>query len=238
MEKQGDSYYTRKYKLNSRVRELIEQKLGKQTELSYMEVENIIKSVYKGEYKSIIKELTESDKEKLMNMMKDSVPVNQRDKELDSIVSFLNDNYTKDEVKDYLDYCFKSSYNPGRVVSGVRISNDSLTKFMHKLNIYDEKQGIIINKKYVNDLIEFFDREPDKFKFDKETLLVEDDYTDELKSTVKELSKELNICYHNEESVFIIASDNDEDIKKLSEKFKYMKIQHIPEHFFDWIYNE
>jgi hypothetical protein len=229
---QGDHYYNTDYKFSPRVRELLKQKM-KDKGLSYMRVENIITSVMKSEYSKTLTEFTDSDKEKLMNMLKNMFTTNLPKKNVESVVSFLKDNYTEDEIKSYMDFVLEK-YKPGVVYAGIRISNHTIIYFLEELNIYPLMKGIIINKKYVNDLIPFFDRDGEDFEFDQETLMVEKDYTDEMLEVFNGLVDDTDIRLHHDDNIFILVTFDENVAKSMEESFKGLEVQSIPVHMFDW----
>jgi hypothetical protein len=229
---QGDHYYNTDYKFSPRVRELLAKKLEKK-DMSYMRAENIVTSVMQGKYKETLTNLNDRDKEKLMGLLKEMFSTNLPKKNVDVVVKFLTDNYTDDEIKEYVDYAL-TKYKPGVIYNGIRISNHSILYFLEALGTYPLMKGIIINKKYINDLIPFFDRDADDFEFDKDTLLVEKDYTDEMFEVFNGLVDDTDIRLHHDENIFILATFDEEVAKSMEESFKGLEVQSIPVHMFEW----
>lgn len=232
MNKKGDSYYTRPYQLNPRVRELLDKKIGNKG-LSYMKIENIVTSVMNGKYKETLTKFTDEDKVKLMNMFQQSFSTNLLKENIDVIVKFLTDNFTEDEIKNYADYVLEK-YKPGMVYQGIRVSNHSVIYLLEALGTYPFMKGIIINKKYINDLIPFFDKEATDFNFDENTLLVETDYTGDMYEIFEGISIDTDVRFHNDDEIFIIATFDDEVAKNMKESFKGLVVQSIPIHKFDF----
>ena len=229
---QGDHYYNTDYKFSPRVRELLAKKLEDKG-MSYMRAENIVTSVMSGKYKETLTTLTDRDKEKLMGLLKQMFSTNLPKKNVDVVVNFLNDNYTTDEIKEYVDHAL-SNYKPGVIYEGIRISNHSIIYFLESLETYPLMKGIIINKKYINDLIPFFDREADDFEFDPESLLVEKDYTDEMLEVFNGLVNDTDIRFHNDDNIFVLATFDEEVAKSMEDSFKGLEVQSIPVHKFEW----
>ena len=229
---QGDHYYNTDYKFSPRVRELLAKKMGDK-EMSYMRAENIVTSVMKGDYKETLTDLNDKAKEKIMGLFKNMFSTNLSKKNIDSVVSFLKDNYTDDEIKVYVDHAL-TEYKPGRVYMGVRISNHTIQYFLEELNTYPLMKGIIVNKKYINDLIPFFDRDAEDFEFDQQTLMVEKDYTNEMLEVFNGLVDDTDIRFHNDNDIFILATFDDDVAKKMEESFKDLEVQSIPVHKFEW----
>ena len=229
---QGDHYYNTDYKFSPRVRELLAKKMENK-EMSYMRAENIVTSVMQGKYKETLTNLNDRDKEKLMGLLKQMFSTNLPNKNVDVVVNFLNDNYTEDEIKEYVDHAL-TLYKPGMIYNGIRISNHSVIYFIEKLNTYPLMKGIVINKKYINDLIPFFDREGDDFDFDKDTLMVEKDYTNEMLEVFNGLVEGTDVRFHMDDDIFILATFDDEVAKSMEESFKGLEVQSIPIHMFDW----
>lgn len=198
-----------------------------------MRAENIVTSVMQGKYKETLTDLSTRDKEKLMGLLKQMFSTNLPKKNVDVVVKFLTDNYTNDEIKEYVDHAL-TMYKPGGIYNGIRLSNHSVIYFLETLGTYPLMKGIIINKKYINDLIPFFDREADDFEFDKDTLLVEKDYTDEMLEVFNGLVDDTDIRFHLSDDIFILATFDEEVAKSMEESFKGLEVQSIPVHKFDW----
>ena len=172
---------------------------------------------------------------KILKMFKTLISTNISKKNIDTIIKFLKDNYTTDDIKSYLDSLLKR-YKPGNIYNGVRVSNYVINYFLETLEIYPLIKGIIINKKYINDLIPFFDKEIDDFKYDKDTLLVDKDYTKDMINVFKEMNNDINIQYYNNDDIFILATSDNNVIKNMEKSFDGLEIQSIPIHVFDWVY--
>jgi len=198
-----------------------------------MQVENVVTSVMKAKYTKTLKEFTEKDKEKLLNMFKNMFSTNLPKDNVDVLVKFFTDNFTEDEIKVYVDHAL-TQYKPGKIYHGIRISNHTIQYILEAFNTYPLMKGIIINKKYVNDLIPFFDRDAEDFEFDPETLLVEKDYTDEMLEVFNGLVDDTDIRFYSDDDIFILATFSDEVAKKMEESFKGLEVQSIPVHKFDW----
>lgn len=229
---QGDNYYNRQYNLNPRVRELLKQRLGNK-DMSYMQAENVVISVMEAKYKKTLKELTDKDKEKLMSLFKENFTSNLPKKNIDVVVSFLNDNFDEEGIKEYIDHAL-TKYKPGMIYKGIRISNRAIVDFLEAVNIYPLMKGVIINKKYMNDLVPFFAREVEDFEYDKETLMVEKDYTNEMIEVFNDIAVDTDIRFHNGEEIFILATFDDAVAKSMVESFEGLVVESIPLHMFEW----
>ena len=229
---QGDHYYNTDYKFSPRVRELLAKKL-ENVDMSYMRVENIVTSVMRAEYTKTLTTFTEKDKEKLMNMFINMFTTNLPKKNVDVVISFLKENWNDDEIKVYVDHAL-NKYKPGVIYQGIRISNHTIINFLEGLNTYPLMKGIIINKKYINDLVPFFDRDAEDFEFDPDTLLVEKDYTNEMLEVFNGLVEGTDIRFHNDDDIFVLATFDDEVAKQMTESFKDLEVQSIPVHKFEW----
>ena len=229
---EGDHYYNTKYKFSPRVRELLEAKM-KDKEMSYMRAENIVTAVMRAEYKETLTTLNDKAKEKIMGLFKIMFTTNLPKKNVESVVGFLKEHYTDDEIKVYVDHALKE-YKPGRVYMGVRISNHTIQYFLEELNTYPLMKGIIVNKKYINDLIPFFDRDVEDFEFDKDSLMVEKDYTNEMLEVFNGLVVDTDVRFHNDDDIFVLATFDDDVAEKMKESFKDMEVQSIPVHMFEW----
>lgn len=229
---QGDHYYNTDYKFSPRVRELLKQKMENKG-LSYMRIENIITSVMKAEYSKTLIDFTDDDKEKLMNMLKNMFTTNLPKKNVESVVAFLKDNWTEDGIKEYIDYVIEK-YKPGQVYAGVRVSNHTIQYFLEETVVYPLMKGIIINKKYINDLIPFFDRDAEDFEFDQETLMVEKDYTDEMIEVFEGITQDTDVRFHSDDDIFVLGTFSDDVAKQMEESFKGLEVQSLPIHKFNW----
>ena len=202
-------------------------------DMSYMRAENIVTSVMQGKYKETLTNINDRDKEKLMGLLKQMFSTNLSKKNVDVVVNFLKDNYTNEQIKEYVDHAL-TMYKPGQIYNGIRLSNHSIVYFLETLGTYPLMKGIIINKKYINDLIPFFDREGDDFEFDPETLLVEKDYTNEMLEVFNGLVDGTDIRFHLDDDIFSLATFDDEVAKSMEESFKGLEVQSIPVHMFEW----
>ena len=198
-----------------------------------MQVENIVTSVMNAKYSKTLKEFTEKDKEKLLNMFNNMFQTNLPKENVDVIVKFFTDNFTEDEIKVYVDHAL-TQYKPGVIYQGIRISNHTIQYILEAFETYPLMKGIIINKKYINDLIPFFDREGDDFEFDKDTLMVEKDYTNEMLEVFNGLVDDTDIRFYNDDDIFALATFDDEVAKTMEESFKGLEVQSIPVHMFEW----
>lgn len=204
--------------------------------MSYMQVENVITSVMKAKYKKTLKEFTDKDKEKLMNMLKNMFTTNLPKKNVEVVINFLRDNYTDSEIKEYVDYILEQ-YKPGKVYQGIRISNHTIVYFLEGLETYPLMKGIIINKKYINDLLPFFDKDvddADDFDYNKDSLMVEKDYTDDMLKVFNGLVDDTDIRFHSDDNIFVLATFDDGVAKSMEDSFKGLEVQSLPVHKFEW----
>ena len=213
----SDSYYNKDYNLNPKIREMIEKRMGKIYDLSFVQIENVVNGVYKGEYNKE-KTYTENDKNKIISMFKETSPNRMDNDSIVNLNSFMSDKMTSDEYKDYLEYCIKMYYRPGMVYSGVRISNKGVMEIINLSNLYDLKQGVIINKKYVNDLLPLFNNDSTKIDYNEKTLMTDVDYTDYITGLVNGMKFNYNIDYFNTPELFIIVGNDENTVTFLNEK--------------------
>jgi hypothetical protein len=169
-----------------------------------------------------------------MLILKDKPPINHSEKQIDSIIRFIKEVYNDEQIDAYLDFMIKENYKPGMVYHGIRISNHSLTMFLKNFGKTEMTTGYIINKKYVNDIINVFDIDATTLVYDEDTLMLTDNIDDkynELKDTVKKLN---NVSISDENDILIIASD---DIKTLEEFKSVIKLDQvlIPKNKFKWV---
>ena len=66
-----DKLYAHKpYKINPRLKAMLEKNMGKQINLMNHQIDNLLRKVYSGKYESLSNPLTDTDKEKLLMSMK------------------------------------------------------------------------------------------------------------------------------------------------------------------------
>ena len=230
MKNQGDSYYTRPYRVNPKVRDLIRKQLGKDDELSYVRAENIVKSVIRGEYKKALRKFSDEDKKKLMNVLKSAFSTSLQKKSVLTMAKFIKDNFDSNEIEDFASFCIEK-YKPGMIVMGVRVSNSSVSDMLDELGTHKMYRGIIINKRYVNDIIPFLSLVPDDVEYDEKTLLTGNDYTKEIVSDACGID---GVLYHNDDDIFVIASDDADIQDEIEKKYDGLRMQLIPVDFFEW----
>jgi len=199
-------------------------------------VENIVTSVMNAKYSKTLKEFTAPDKEKLLNMFKNMFSTNVPKENVDIIVKFFTDNFTEDETKVYVDHAL-TQYKPGMVYNGIRISNHTIQYILEGFNTYPLMKGIIINKKYINDLLPFFGKEVDdaeEFEYNKDTLMVEKDYTNQMLEVFNDLVVDTDVRFHNDDDIFVLATFDNDIAKKIKDSFDGLEVQSIPVHMFEW----
>ena len=117
-----------------------------------------------------------------------------------------------------MDYCIKNYYRPGMVYSGIRISNKGVMEIIKLSSLYNLKQGVIINKKYVNDLLPLFDNDSSKITYDEKSLMTDIDYTDYITGLVTGMKFNYDIEYFNTPELFIIVGNDENTVKFITEK--------------------
>ena len=213
----GESYYNKDYNFSPKIREMIEKRMGKMYDLSYVQVENLVDGVFKDNYNKE-KEYTENDKKKIVSLFKETSPNRIESEKLINLNNFMSVKLTTDEYKDYLDYCIKNYYRPGMVYSGIRISNKGVMEIIKLSSLYNLKQGVIINKKYVNDLLPLFDNDSSKITYDEKSLMTDIDYTDYITGLVTGMKFNYDIEYFNTPELFIIVGNDENTVKFITEK--------------------
>lgn len=216
----GENYYNKDYNISPKVREMIEKRMGKIYDLSYVQVENVINNIFKGEINTE-KKYTDNDKEKLISMLSETSPNRMNDDNINNVVKFCKVSLTDDEFKKYIDYCIHKYYKPGMVYNGIKIFNGGVTKVAKDSNLYNVKQGVILNKTYVNDLLPLFDNDETKINYDEKTLIVTDDYSEHIKSTFDEIKLNNNIEYLDTDEIFVVACNDEESVTCLKYKYGY-----------------
>lgn len=221
----SDNYYNRNYNINPKIRELIESRIGKQFDMSYVEAENIIERISKCEYVKPIRKYTTKDIEKLMSILGETSPNRMSVDVIDTIVLFLTDNFDDKQSKRYLEYCIGKYYKPGLVYDGVRISNRGIITLVEKSGVYDLKDGVIINKKFIGDLIPVFGETTDLFNQDE--AMIKDDLSDDLEEIFNQLKLGYDVDYYMNDDIFIITSNNEETTKYMKQIFDGLEIQKV-----------
>ena len=220
------NYYNKDYNINPKIRELMEKKVGKKFDLSFVHIEKIISDL-RTEYNKSTYQFTEIDKNRLISNLKENSPNSFTEALLTNVNMFLKDVFTEEQIKSYLDYCIYNYYNPSKIYNGIRVSNKGIIKLLSLSGLHTMKDGIIINKKYINDLINFFDKESSDFNFDKDTLMVYDDLTNDMVNVFNEIKGYNNLKYYTNDEIFIIVSNDDISTRVLKQKFKGLEIQKI-----------
>lgn len=228
----GNNYFEKEYKLSQKVRELIESKRGKQVDLSYVQIERILISIYRNEYTQMIHSFTQQDKERLMSTIKSNSVNSINEKGLITLSLFLKDNFTEEEIKVYVDYLLLMNYHPGSTYLGIKINNDNIIKFIELLGVYESLDCIILLKKYINDIIIFLDKKESDYIYDKTSLIIEEDLTQLYIDKVNEIKLLYNIEYSNNDDLFIISANNEESLNFLKNTYKELKIEKYPKQLF------
>jgi len=228
----GESYYNKSYNISPKVRALIEARMGKQYDMSYVQIENIMSGVAKGEYKSPVTKYTVKDKEKMISLLEETSPNRMNVEIIDNIVLFLNENFEEQETKPYLDYCIKKYYKPGMVYGGIRITNHGVIMMVEKCGIHTLKDGFIINKKFIGDLLPLFGDDTTLFDHDEEITeseqtIIKDDLSDEMVELFNQLKMGYDVDYFMDDDIFIITSNNEESTMYIKETFPNIEIQKI-----------
>lgn len=224
-----ENYFSKKYEINSKIREMIEKKMGKKVDLPYVQIEMIISILYKAKYKSLTSTLTENDKLKVISYLKETSPNSFKDDVSDNIILFLKDNFTDDEIKSYINYCINKYYNPGRTYKGIKVSNSGVINLISKTDLYNMKDGLIINKTDANDIINYFGIEEEniKFKYDGNLTIIDKDFTTELIEKFDNIKMDFDIEYYTNDDIFIIVSNDEKSTEYLKEQFDQFNFEKI-----------
>lgn len=223
-----ENYFHKEYNINSKLKNMFEDVLGKKVDLSYIQIEQIVGSIFKNEDKKINLTFTDNDKKKIISLCKETNTSGLSDEIIDKLVKIFTEHFTDDEFKDYLDYCINEHYikNVGKIFYGNRICVDGTLKILEKSMLYPLRDGIIANVHYINDLISLLDKDSFEFNFDKDTLMVEDDLKKEILERFNSIKTNGNKCVFIDDLVFIIATD-DESLQLIKDSYKGLKVQKI-----------
>lgn len=224
----GDNYFNKPYQIKSGLRSFLEEEIGEQVDLAYVQIENIIASVFKNENKTVTIKFTDNDKKKIIRMIKEQSPNNCSNETIESIVKFFTDNFTDEEFKEYIDYCIENYYSKqiGKMMYGANLYVGGTVKLVENSKLFPLQEGIIANYHYINDLIKLLDKDSEEFNYDKESLMVADDYKTQIIerfNSIKTIG--CKILFIND-LVFILATDK-EALKVLKKSYKGLNITKI-----------
>jgi len=218
----------KKYDIDPRIRYIIEKKLNKNTsDISNVELENIIENSFKGKYPNI-KEYSNISKDRLFNYITD-IDINEYKKdELLNFYNYIKNIFDYEQLDNIIKYYISKYYKPGYVFSGLKTYHENINYLMSLFNIYTYN-GVIINTKFIGDMINIF---PD-VNFD-ENGIVTDDTSKMISDYVKNIQNDIpNIKVSKMDNLVVFAIDNDNtDI--LNKTFKGLKIDIIPVYYFKW----
>jgi len=218
----------KKYDIDPRIRDIIEKKLNKnKSDISNVELENIIENSFKGKYPNI-KEYSNISKDRLFNYITD-IDINEYKKdELLNFYNYIKNIFDYEQLDNIIKYYISKYYKPGYVFSGLKTYHENINYLMSLFNIYTYN-GVIINTKFIGDMINIF---PD-VNFD-ENGIVTDDTSKMISDYVKNIQNDIpNIKVSKMDNLVVFAIDNDNtDI--LNKTFKGLKIDIIPVYYFKW----
>lgn len=225
------SSYNKQYKINPRIREIIEKQRGEKYNLSHSEIELMLSNVFDGKY-TPNKTFTEEDKNKIKFNIENSFSPNHfKDEELEYFSKFIRLSFDENEITDIVKGIIKDSYKPGLVYANVRVSNRSV---LHLVSLFEDiietEKGIIINTNFIGDVKKVY---PD-VKFDEKSGDITDENT---KDKVSEFTFTLKAKYKDDLNVIIkddifILSTKSEDVLKELENTN-LSIQLIPLFYFN-----
>lgn len=223
------NYYSKKYKINPKIKEMIEKKKGKKS-LSFNQIENIIKLVLKGKYKNKIS-LTDDDKNKIISLLEIDKfhPNNYSDDVLKNISDFFKDNFDKKMYIDFITKIVNKNYKPGQVYNNIRVYNDGLIKFLSFFEEINMGKGIIINTKFIGDVKKIYK----DVSYNEETLEIKDELlNDKINIFINNIKNKYNdIKIFINEDIYVLLSDNEEFIDYIT-KYNF-KILDIPLFYFE-----
>lgn len=213
------------YKINPKIREIIERQRGIKYELSHSEIEYMLSNIFDGKYKTN-REFTENDKSKILFYLDGFSPNAYNNKELEYFSKFIRLSFTENEIVDFIKKTTFKYYKPGLVYSNMRVSNN---KILYLISLFEDlletEKGIIINCDFIGDVKKIY---PD-VEFDEVSgEIVEKNIKDKISNfsfTLKSKYKDkLNIIIEND--IFILSTTSEDVLKEL-EKTK-LNIQLIP----------
>jgi len=222
--------YNTDYKLNPRIREIIEQRRGFKEGISHAQAEVIMRGVFLGEYKGTTTFTTE-DKGKIMSYLATFNP-NEYDREmLKNFAEFFIKVFNKQEVNDFVKDKVNRYYHPGGVYLNIRISNVLLLYFTSLFSDFPMYKGIFINTTFIGDVKKIY---PD-VKYNEDNSTIEDETANDkilqFVSNLKKIhKKKLKIAM--KDGVFALASGNETVINDLSTYG--LNIDPIPDFYFEW----
>ena len=225
------SDFNKTYKINPRIREIIEKQRGKKYDLSYSNVELLLSNVFDGKYKPNI-EFTDADKSKIKFYLNDFSPDSYSSNELEYFSNFLKLSFTESELLDLIEDMVKKHYKPGMVYANYRVSNKKILKLISFFNNYfDLEKGIIINIDFIGDVKKVY---PDVIHDEKTGEITDSDVKDKVSEfifTLKSKYKDdLNIII--KDNIYILSSKSEDVLKEL-EKIN-LEIQYIPLFYFNY----
>jgi len=238
-------YAHKKYKFNKNLLDIIQKEKGVQLDLMNHQIEQVLQQVYSGDYTSMVKKLTNVDKEKLIVNMKDVSPINVIyqgdtteivDKKYTSISNFLIENFTQEEVDGYIEYCLREFYKPGIIdIShgvGLKINTSSIIMFLDKM-LVEMLMGFVIVKDYMDDAINILDKDEKDIEYEKQTTMSLNPLRDEYMSLKKEV-EDMDFTYVYENNDLLVFATNDTNtLDELKTKIN-LPDELIPKEYFDW----
>lgn len=230
--------YNKKYQINSRYSELIlkqKSKMGIEhsTCISNVEAENII--IHWANSDNIdTRKYTLEDKSKLLRYIYEITPNNTKLKQLEKVSNNIKSVFDKSEIDILVKTVIAKNYKPGIVISYIRSNNDGIIDFMSQFDNIKMVNGIIINKKFIGDMLKLFD----DIEYNKETGEITDKFVDEKVSIfidfLIENDKSVKYDIIGDGDIYIISIDNNEYYNELKLKFDGLKFEKVPFYYFNW----
>ncbi len=222
--------YNTEYKLNPRIREIIEQRRGFKEGISHAQAEVIMRGVFLGEYKGTTT-FTTDDKGKIMSYLATFNP-NEYDREsLKSFAEFFNKVFDKQVINDFVRDKVNHYYHPGGVIHNIKISNVLILYFISLFSDFPMYKGILINTTFIGDVKKIYP----EVKFNENSGAIEDETANDkvlefVSNLKKKHKKKVKIAM--KDGIFAIASGNELVINDLSTYG--LNIDIIPDFYFEW----
>jgi hypothetical protein len=219
------------YKLSPKIKELIEKKKGIVSAMSNVEAENIVAMALKGTFnKDVV--FNKQEKTIISQNIHDINPNDYELKNLDNISIFIKKYYNNEEITNIVKNILRLRYKPGMVIYNIRVYNSHviyfLSSFQDSIKCY---QGILLNISFIGDMKKIFL----DIEIDENGTITNDDIIERLDDLINDLKLEfpdLLISIHN--NVYVLASENKETIETIQDRYSGLKIELVPEYFFNW----
>jgi hypothetical protein len=248
----SEFYHQKAYNINSRIKELIEKQRGYKELMSNVEAENIVSNSLEGKFKKDVQYVTE-EKSLLTRTIYIINPNKYKEEELKNLSEFIKIAFDQEEIIGIVKHITQTYYKPGVVINLMKAYNENVIYFVSQFSdILKINHGIIINSKFVGDMLKVF---PD-LKYDENDGTITDSETlvTELKNIIKNFKLDLSdlqvtvksdgtikVYDDNDEivktetnDIFVLSSENEETIKFINNVYKdSFKIELIPMFYFE-----